>query len=114
MEAPRYTAKEIEDGLYRGMDPDVELVAAQYYDTLRAELARVKAESLRVVADGEACPVHECCRGYRLGDFILNGQVYSGGVTTSTECTISNSREVARIARDVIVQPVRLEHWEDE
>lgn len=37
MEAPRYTAKEIEDGLYSGMDPDVELVAAQYYDALTAE-----------------------------------------------------------------------------
>jgi len=37
MEAPRYTAKEIEDGLYSGMDPDVELVAARYYDALAAE-----------------------------------------------------------------------------
>lgn len=37
MEAPRYTAKEIEDGLYSGMDPDVELVAAQHYDALTAE-----------------------------------------------------------------------------
>jgi len=37
MQAPRCTAKEIEDGLYCGMDPDVELVAAQYYDALTAE-----------------------------------------------------------------------------
>lgn len=42
MDAPRYTAKEIEDGLYSGMDPDAELVAALYYDRLAAENAELK------------------------------------------------------------------------
>lgn len=44
MEAPRYTAKEIEDGLYSGMDPDVELVAAQYYDALAAENTELRGK----------------------------------------------------------------------
>jgi hypothetical protein len=50
MEAPRYTAKEIEDGLYSGMDPDVELVAAQYYDALTAERDELRRRLDAVVA----------------------------------------------------------------
>ena len=50
MEAPRYTAKEIEDGLYCGMDPDVELVAAQYYDALTAERDELQRRLDAVVA----------------------------------------------------------------
>lgn len=51
MEAPRYTAKEIEDGLYSGMDPDVELVAAQYYDQMKAE----RDEWKRLWTDHQRC-----------------------------------------------------------
>ena len=47
MDAPRYTAKEIEDGLYSGMDPDAELVAALYYDRLAAENAELKRDADR-------------------------------------------------------------------
>lgn len=49
MEAPRYTAKEIEDGLYSGMDPDVELVAAQYYDQMKAERDEIQRRIAQIL-----------------------------------------------------------------
>lgn len=109
MEAPRYTAKEIEDGLYSGMDPDVELVAAQYYDALRAELARVKAESLRVVPVGEACGAHDA-EGREnfvmLSDEVLMPEPYLWD-------WIRLDGTHPDITDDTIVQPVRLERWEE-
>lgn len=44
-----YTAADIHDDVSAGMDPDCLFVGLEKYDALRAELARVKAESLRVV-----------------------------------------------------------------
>lgn len=60
MEAPRYTAKEIEDGLYSGMDPDVELVAAQYYDAIAAEVDARDEVITRMLAILEPGPEPNC------------------------------------------------------
>ena len=78
-------------------------------DALRAELARVKAESLRVVNDGGAVTA------FRLDGndkFIqVEGEVYyrSGEALICT-----NTRIYQGLDDDTIVQPVRLERWEDE
>lgn len=86
---------------------------------LRAELARVKAESLRVVVDGEACKVLDLvtiayftdkgniCRktGETWGDA---GPEYCSFEELKTEGTHG------QMTAGFIVQPVRLERWEDE
>ena len=62
MEAPRYRAKEIEDGLYSGMDPDVELVAAQYYDQMKAERDELQRRLDVVVGKvNETVPLEDEC-----------------------------------------------------
>lgn len=80
---------------------------------LLAELTRVKAESLRVVADGDACSIDnfggECFRWYdevcgeshiivstRAGHFMLTGEKIDGLQSTDK------------------VQPVRLDRWEEQ
>lgn len=63
---------------------------------LRAELARVKAESLRVVVEGEPCEYWRKRPG-----FCLNGKRVHG-----------NSPDI--VGKFDMVQPVRLERWEDE
>jgi hypothetical protein len=101
--APRYTAKEIEDGLYSGMDPDVELVAAQYYDAIRAELARVKAESLRVVVVPDEGNLYDWY-------MTPTGLGYPGKDGKQNNC-IESAEGYYRLDE---CKPVRLERWEDE
>lgn len=103
METPRYTAQEIEEGLYSGMDPDVELVAAQYYDALRAELSRVKAESLRVVYLPDEGNLYDWY-------MTPTGLGYPGKDRKNNNC-IESAEGYYRLDE---CKPVRLERWEDE
>ena len=105
METPRYTAQEIEEGLYSGMDPDVELVAAQYYDALRAELARVKAESLRVV-ESECQDMNIASDWYMTPD----GLGWLGYDRHDCEC-VETSHGYHKFDE---CRKVKLERWEDE
>lgn len=114
MEAPRYTAKEIEDGLYSGMDPDVELVAAQYYDALRAELARVKAESLRVVKDGDMREAYRCDKVLHDGRYCVVGRRILDDYFPIQISDAITGKYVDKVTHQTLLQPVRLERWEDE
>lgn len=105
MEAPRYTARQVANHVAAGMDPDVELVAAQYYDALRDELARVKAESLRVVA------VPEADSGLMYDWYMTpTGLGYPGKDRKNNNC-IESAEGYYRLDE---CKPVRLERWEDE
>ena len=101
----KYTSSEI----HLAEDAGQEYVLASKYAALEAELARVKAESLRVVNDGGAVTA------FRLDGndkFIqVEGEVYyrSGEALICT-----NTRIYQGLDDDTIVQPVRLERWEDE
>lgn len=78
---------------------------------LEAELARVKAESLRVVKDGEVCAIMDCDSKY----FIYNGRIYEipdgefYGVLVGHE-----GPHYTGFYGDsaTIVQPIRLERWD--
>jgi len=79
---------------------------------LEAELARVKGESLRVVVDGEACDILAAKSQYVTDE---DGELW--------EChpePADDGREVRSVLTGcggyfaaTIVQPVRLERWED-
>jgi len=79
-------------------------------DELRAELAQVKAESLRVVRDGEACQPQDL---YPTQFVLRDGRVWVNHPGTRDIVDITNNNRVA-VPYDVTVQPVRLERWEDE
>ena len=74
---------------------------------LTAELARVKAESLRVVADGDACRIGELKEGQYFGHDGDTGYIY---VDMESGCYTSIHQ--GQVDNDLIVQPVRLERWE--
>lgn len=61
MEAPRHTAQEVAEQVANGMDPDVESVAAQYYDAMKAERDELKRklEAIRAAA-GDERPLLHC------------------------------------------------------
>ena len=141
MSNDRYTAEEIEAGLYHGMPGDREFVLASDYDALAAELARereaykqllldhenamahvenvdaelarVKAESLRVVPVGDPCPVIKIWIG---GFFRVGGIVYRMFAGDMTENEIRARELINQYEQgfdgDTIVQPVRIERWE--
>lgn len=79
----------------------------------RAELARVKAESLRVVPDGDACKFDDVDT-----KFILHrGHIYGWHEIVyhekSTTPIYGGDTINLRLSnRDTIVQPVRIERWE--
>ena len=50
MDTPRHTAQEVAEQVASGMEPDVELVAAQYYDAMKAERDDLKRK-LDKIAD---------------------------------------------------------------
>jgi hypothetical protein len=66
---------------------------------LGEELARVKAESLRVVPVGEQCQRRRCTTTY----YVVDGGIYC------SDWPLPNG-----IDWDHVVQPVRLERWEGE
>jgi hypothetical protein len=82
--------------------------------TVTADLARVKAESLRVVVDGEACRICDADEGV----ILVGGNVYQ--ITDHSEWIGMAEgvkylhQEMPEYDEDTIVQPVRLERWEDE
>ena len=81
---------------------------------LDADLARVKAESLRVVVDGEACRICDADEGV----ILVGGNVYQ--ITDHSEWIGMAEgvkylhQEMPEYDEDTIVQPVRLERWENE
>lgn len=105
-ETRRYTADELHGDLYYALPDGAEFVAASDYDDLLAELARVKAESLRVVLDGEAGEIGELEPSLLIWDDKMwlwdniNGWYSPDG----------HDSELPYYA-DTIVQPVRLEQW---
>lgn len=97
-----------------------EFVLASDYDALAAELARVKAESLRVVPVGEPVLYDEIQDGilFRAEGEVAckNGQrsQYSGEADSwhfSREYK-SGVVPITMFSRTAIIQPVRLEAWE--
>lgn len=78
-----------------------------------AELARVRAESLRVVPVGEACRICDADEGV----ILVGGNVYQ--ITDHSEWIGMAEgvrylhQEIPEYDDDTIVQPVRLERWED-
>ena len=77
---------------------------------LEAELASVKAESLRIVKDGEALKSEDAHADH---NFILHdGIVCLADYTTYGWVQVDGF--VAEVYNDTIVQPVRLERWEGE
>lgn len=98
-----YTAQDIHDDVSAGMDPDCLFVALDKYDTLRAELARVKAESLRVVNLPDEG---------KLYDWYMTptGLGYPGKDRKQKNC-IESAEGYYRLDE---CKPVRLERWEDE
>lgn len=90
-------------------------------DMLLAELARVKAESLRVVADGDQCAVEIIPTGLRVALHGRQGifrRVGSGAAANPLrsfllfeDCHSGNEIEVEYGS---LGTPVRLERWEDE
>lgn len=83
-------------------------------DALAAELARVKAESLRVVVDGDACRICDADEGV----ILFGGNVYQ--ITDHSEWIGMAEgvrylhQEIPEYDEDTIVQPVRIERWEDD
>ena len=105
-----YTAWDIRTG---HEPPGFELVPASDYDALATELARVKAESLRVVPVGEPCEISKIAI---CGCFIFNGTVfrmYSFSREEFGAWQLSDHTEHL-FAPNTIVQPVRIERWETE
>lgn len=89
-------------------DADGEWVKASDYDALANELARVKAESLRVVKVGEPCLSWEA---HSKDNFVLlEDMVCVADYTTYGWVQIDGF--VANIGSEDLVQPVRLERWE--
>lgn len=88
---------------------------------MTAELARTRAESLRVVEVGEAVDVGHAPLGI---GFTVDGhsgvfrRVGSGCGGTPIESYVilkrAESDDEVRVPHHTIVQPVRLERWEDE
>lgn len=83
---------------------------------LRAELARVKAESLRVVVDGEACRVLRTKIGScfeHLGNVYRNigGEIRGDASEINARQLMDGSANL--FDGDTIVQPVCLKRWED-
>lgn len=81
---------------------------------LRAELARVKAESLRVVADGKACDWEMLEDSDKDGLFVVDGKLYCRDRGTRNKIVDVSTGEAIHIYDEDGVQPVRLERWEDE
>ena len=79
---------------------------------LDAELARVKAESLRVVPVGEPCEYGMWLEQQSSTAFLLDDEVDVH--VTINRYQSANGGPSAPIEGDTIVQPVRLERWEDE
>ena len=88
---------------------DVDALLAER-DALRAELASVKAESLRVVVDGAKCQPHEI---YPTQFILYDSRVWVNAPGTRDIVDITNNNRVS-VPYDTIVQPVHLERWEDE
>ena len=78
---------------------------------LDAELARVKAESLRVVPVGEPCEYGMWLEQQSSTAFLLDDEVDVH--VTINRYQSANGGPSAPIEGDTIVQPVRLERWED-
>lgn len=74
---------------------------------LRAELARVKSESLRIVPDGTPCQPHEL---YPTQFVLRDSTVYVNAPGTRDLVDVTNNSRVA-VPYDETVQPVRLERW---
>lgn len=85
-----------------------EVVAAHF---AQAELARVKAESLRVVVDGEAVGLDAIFNSkldFRMNYMADGVLMYNDGISMkSLVC-----HEFEEIGDDMEFQPVRLERWE--
>jgi len=92
--------------------PDTEDYMAAHIESLRAELARVKAEILRVVPDGEACRYSVWLEQQSSTAFLLDDEVNVH--VTINRYQSANGGPSAPIDGFVTVQPVRLERWEDE
>ena len=90
-------------------------MAIHYRDSAMAgdaELARVKAESLRVVPVGEPCEYGMWLEQQSSTAFLLDDEVDVH--VTINRYQSANGGPSAPIEGDTIVQPVRLERWEDE
>ena len=84
---------------------------------MEAELARVKAESLRVVPVGEACELVEISRHqkFSMGDHLICEIVNPGQYDRTVDVRDLVAGEVFTSYRYAVnVQPVRLERWEEE
>lgn len=79
-------------------------------DDLTAELARVKAESLRVVKCGDVCEIQDVPEGVL--HILYDGEVYEAGNSDGGIRLRDGKLFVA--TPDWPVQPVRLERWETE
>lgn len=76
---------------------------------LTDELARVKAESLRVVEDGQAKMYGECI----IPQHVLYDKKVCMTVVKGYDIVSVHDDSRYEIPMDTIVQPVRLERWED-
>lgn len=75
---------------------------------VESELARVRAESLRVVPVGEVCQPHEL---YPTQFILRDNRVWVNAPGTRDIVDITNNNRVS-VPYDETVQPVRLERWE--
>ena len=111
--ASDYAALEAErDALQREKDALTEV-----YASVSAELARVKAESLRVVPEGKGLEYKTIPPGvlFHAEDMIAtkNGDIPPFS-SMEDAWVFDKSYPITTFKGDQIVQPVRLERWEDE
>jgi len=81
---------------------------------LEGEVARVKAESLRVVVDGEQRQAYGCSKVLHDGRVCF---VHTRALDDYFPLQISDfvtGKYVDKVACETMLQPVRLERWEDE
>lgn len=122
----KYSADAIHGDLYYTLQDDAEFVLASDYAALQSELARVKVESLRVVAVGESGSLAEIQSGEcHLFRHVTGGPIYIIDTPVTGASTDSGHAHWCARIEGVVdewsqyddcapVQPVRLERWEDD
>lgn len=108
---PEYDTTEIQAARIAHLE-QVEESMNRLCGELTADLARVKAESLRVVPDGEAVGMDELsCNEWLL---LFDGNVYYREYECGTFTTFDDRALFIATDDAVVVTPVRLERWETE
>lgn len=106
---PPYQTPDTEDY----MAAHIESLASER-DALRDELARVKAESLRVVKDGDMREAYRCDKVLHDGRYCVVGTRILDDYFPIQISDAITGKYVDKVTCQALVQPVKLELWEDE